>query len=85
MKLYRSPVKAKVGAPKAITATAYKIARLIYTMMKHGEAYVDAGQDYYDQQYKKRIVKNMQRRALMLGFELTPITNIGSSLKEYKH
>jgi transposase len=66
-------LKSKVGAPKAITATAYKIARLIYSMMKHGQDYVDAGQDYYDQQYKERIVKNMQKRAHMLGFELTPI------------
>ena len=65
-----------VGAPKVITVTAYKIARLIYSMMKHGEEYVDAGQDYYDQQYKERIVKNMQKRALMLGFVLTPITTL---------
>lgn len=69
-------LKSKVGAPKAITATAYKIARLIYSMMKYGQDYVDAGQDYYDQQYKERIVKNMRRRAQMLGFELTPIQTL---------
>ena len=69
-------LKSKVGAPKAITATAYKIARLIYSMMKHGQDYVDAGQDYYDQQYKERIVRNMQKRAHMLGFELTPIQTL---------
>src|SRR3990167_1367648 len=69
-------LKSKVGAPKAITATSYKIARLIYSMMKHGQDYVDAGQDYYDQQYKERIVKNMQKRAHMLGFELTPIQTL---------
>lgn len=69
-------LKSKVGAPKAITATAYKIARLIYSMMKHGKDYVDAGQDYYDQQYKERIMKNMQKRAHMLGFELTPIQTL---------
>lgn len=73
-------LKSKVGAPKAITATAYKIARLIYSMMKHGQDYVDAGQDYYDQQYKERIVKNMQKRALMLGFELTPISAFTSEV-----
>jgi len=73
-------LKSKVGAPKAITATAYKIARLIYSMIKHGEEYVDAGQGYYDQQYKERIVKNMQKRALMLGFELTSITALTSEV-----
>jgi len=66
-------LKAKVGAPKAITATAYKIARIIYLMMKTGKEYVDVGQDYYDRQYKDRLIKNMKKRAMALGFELTPI------------
>lgn len=65
--------KARLGAPKAITATAYKIARLIYSMLKQGENYVDAGQDYYNQQYQDRVIKNMQKKAKMLGFQLTPI------------
>ena len=38
--------RARLGAPKAITATAHKLARLVYSMLKHGTAYVDAGQDY---------------------------------------
>ena len=42
--------KARLGAPKAITAPAHKLARLIYTMLKYGTEYVDAGQDYYEQQ-----------------------------------
>ncbi len=49
-------------------------------MMKHGQDYVDVGQDYYDQQYKERIVKNMQKRAHMLGFELTPIRILTSEV-----
>ena len=35
--------RSRLCAPKAITATAYKLARLVYTMLKHGTAYVDAG------------------------------------------
>ena len=35
--------KAQLGAPKAITATAHKLARLIYTMLRDGQEYVDAG------------------------------------------
>ena len=65
--------KARLGAPKAITATAYKIARLIYSMLKNQKEYVDVGQDYYDRQYKDRAIKNMQRKAKLLGFELLPI------------
>ena len=37
---------------------------------------MDAGQDYYDRQYKARIIKNMQKMAMALGFELTPIQNL---------
>jgi transposase len=62
--------KARLGAPKAITATAHKLARLIYSMLKHGTQYVDAGQDYYEQRYRTRVVENLKRRALELGFTL---------------
>ncbi len=65
--------KARLGAPKAITATAYKIARLIYSMLKNGENYVDKGENYYDQQYKQRVLKNIEKKAKSMGFFLTPI------------
>jgi transposase len=63
-------MKARMGAPKAITATAHKLARLIYTMLKHGTAYVRQGMDEYEQQYRDRTVKNMTRRAKALGYIL---------------
>ena len=55
--------KAHLGAPKAITATAHKLARIIYSMLKHGQKYVDAGAEYYDQQYRKRALGNARKRA----------------------
>lgn len=63
-------MKARLGAPKAITATAHKLARLIYTMLKHGTAYVRQGMDEYEQQYRERTVKQMTRRAKALGYML---------------
>jgi len=66
--------RARLGAPKAITATAHKIARTYYSMVKHGTEYVDQGQDYYEQQYRDRITKNLKRRAAELGFELIKST-----------
>jgi transposase len=65
--------KARLGAPKAITATAYKIARLIYSMLKNKKEYVDVGQDYYEQRYKERMIKNIQKKAKAMGFQLIPI------------
>ncbi|MDD3816147.1 MAG: IS110 family transposase, partial [Desulfocapsaceae bacterium] len=43
--------RSRLGAPKVITATAHKLARRVYTMLKHGTAYVDAGQEYYEERY----------------------------------
>ena len=64
--------KARLGAPKAITATAHKLARLVYAMLKNGTSYVDVGQDYYEERYQARVIKNLKRKAKHLGFELIP-------------
>lgn len=59
---------AQIGMPKAITATAYKLARIIYGMLTQGTAFVDQGQDYYERQYHDRVLKNLTRRATELGY-----------------
>ncbi len=61
-----------LGAPKAITATARKLALMIDRALKHGLQYVDPGQDWYERQYQDRLLKSLTRRALKLGFQLTP-------------
>ena len=65
-------MRARLGAPKAITATAHKLARLVYSMLKHGTEYVDCGQDEYERQHQQRLVKNLTKRAAELGFTLLP-------------
>ena len=67
--------KAQLGAPKAITATAHKLARIIYSMLRFGRDYVDAGADYYEAQYQRRALHAAKRRAAQLGYELVPISN----------
>lgn len=65
--------KSQLGPAKAITATAHKIARILYNMLKNGTEYKDIGQDYYEQRYKNRLYENLKRRAKQLGFELSII------------
>ena len=65
--------KAQMGAPKAITATAHKLARLIYSMLRYGQKYVDAGAEYYESQYQQRALRAAKRRAAQLGYQLVPI------------
>ena len=65
--------KAQLGAPKAVTATAHKLARLIYSMLRYGQEYVDAGAEYYESQYQHRALRAAKRRAAQLGYQLVPI------------
>lgn len=62
--------KAQLGPAKAITATAHKLARIIYNMLQKGTEYKDMGQDYYEQRYKNRVLQNLKRRAKQFGYEL---------------
>ena len=64
--------RSQLGPPKAITATAHKIARLVYSLLKYGTKYVDPGQDYYEKQYRDRIIKNLHKKAKSLGYEMVP-------------
>jgi transposase len=65
---------AQRGMPKAITATAYKLARILYAMLTQGTAFVERGQDYYERQYHERVLKNLTRRAAELGYQLVKPT-----------
>ena len=67
--------KAHLGAPKAITATAHKLARLIYSMLRYGQEYVDAGAEYYESQYQQRALRAAKRRAAQLGYQLVPLSD----------
>jgi transposase len=62
--------KAHLGAPKAITATAHKLARLVYAMLKHGTQYVEIGQEEYERRYRERALRNLRRKARALGYNL---------------
>jgi transposase len=59
--------------PKAVTAAAHKLARLIYAMLTKGEEYTDQGQHYYEQRYRQRVLLNLSRRAQQLGMKLVAI------------
>jgi transposase len=69
---YYRRIRSRLGAPKAITATAHKLAKIIYHMLKDKKPYREDGQDYYEQRYRDRMVKNLMRNAEKFGYELTP-------------
>ena len=61
-----------MGKAKAITATARKLAVLFYNAVRFGMAYVDPGADHYEERYKERVLKQLQRRATQMGLTLVP-------------
>ena len=63
---------ARIGKAKAVTATARKIAILFYRAIRFGLNYDDPGADQYEQRYRERVVKQLQRRAAHFGFSLQP-------------
>jgi transposase len=65
-------IASRRGVPKAITAAAYKLARIIYQMLKHGQEYVAHGQEEYERAYQERVLKNLKRKARELGYDLAP-------------
>ena len=66
-------LKGRLGAPKAITATAHKLARLVYSLLKHGTAYVTQGMEEYERRYRERVVRSLSRRAKELGYALVEL------------
>jgi transposase len=71
-------MRAKLGAASAITATAHRLARVIYRLLKHGELYVQQGMEAYEKKYRQRLLHNLQKTAAALGFELTQKQSIAS-------
>lgn len=65
-------IKARYGGQHAVTATAHKIARIYYTMVTEGTAYVEVGLKAYEQKYQERRFAHLQRQANALGLQLVP-------------
>jgi hypothetical protein len=65
-------LRSKLGAPKAITAMAHRLARLVYRMLKYGQQYVDKGAEYYENRNRQQQIEHLRKKAAQLGLQLTP-------------
>ena len=64
----------RMDKPSANTATAHKLARMVYFMLTRGEDFVDQGQQHYEDQQRQRSIAALKRRAAVLGFAINPIS-----------
>jgi len=60
-------LRSKLGAPKAITAMAHKLAVLAYRMLRWGHEYVDKGMQYYEDRHREQQIRLLKKRAAKLG------------------
>lgn len=68
-------LRTRLGAPKAITAMARKLACLFYRLLKHGQQYVDKGTEYYEQRHREQQIRLLLKKAKQLGVQVvTPVS-----------
>lgn len=70
---YFKRMRARHGAPKAITATAHKLARIIYHLIKMGKPFNETVFSKQEKLHKMRLERNLKKQANLLGFQLVPI------------
>ena len=63
-------IRARCGGPKAVVATARKIAERVYRLLKHGTEYVRREAEEVEANYRQKVVKGLSRRAAQLGYKL---------------
>jgi hypothetical protein len=63
---------------KAITATAHKLARIFYVLWSTKQRYEDVGAEYYERQYRERVIRNLKKKAHDLGYTIT-LQDVGVS------
>ena len=69
---YYRRMAARLGKGKTITATAHKLARLVYAILTQGGEYVEQSQTEYEEKFQDRTLKYLQQKAKTLGFDLVP-------------
>jgi transposase len=70
--------RSQLGPARAIVATAHKLARLIYTLIKDRRQFTEPGESAYELQHRERAVRSLKRKAQSLGFDLTKIAAEGA-------
>jgi hypothetical protein len=69
------PITRRLGKPQAITATAHKLARIVYHLLSTKEAYNETVFHRCDEEALRRAQFRLRRQAAQLGFKLIPIQN----------
>ena len=72
--LFYRRIKSRIGGKGAVTATAHKLACLVYRMLEYGTEYVKQSMEEYEQKVREQVERALRRKAAALGYELVPKT-----------
>jgi transposase len=64
-------LRTELGAPKAVTAMAHRLACLVCRMLKYGQRYVGKGAEYYEHRYRRQQIDFLKKKAAKLGLQIT--------------
>jgi hypothetical protein len=70
-------MRAKLGAPKAITAAAHKLARIIFHLISAHQEFDDSKLAADQQRYQKRQEAKLHAKAKSMGYALIPLAAAG--------
>jgi transposase len=65
-------MKGRLGPAQALVATAHKMARTVYHLLKNRVQYHDIGAAEYNQRFREREMHYLQKKAAQLGYTLSP-------------
>lgn len=71
-------LRAHIGVEQAIVATAHKIARTFYALLKKGVPYQEMGADEYERRHQDRVIARVRRTARSMGYELVPLEQLAA-------
>jgi transposase len=71
---YYPSMRARKGPQQAIVATAHKIARTVYHLLKYGDAFVEERAAAYEEKRRQQELHRLARRAEKLGYTLTQLS-----------
>ena len=73
---YFRRMRTRLGTPKATTATAHKLARIIYHLVTENVDYDESHFDQLEQDHRDRAQTRLRRQAKALGFQLVPTEGV---------
>ena len=65
-------IKGRLGGKAAVTATAHKLALLVYRLLKHGVEYVRQSLAEYEANMRTQAERSLRRKAALLGYDVVP-------------